>query len=54
MSQIKPIQQNESIKVELDEETRKLMEELLKEWGLDPLPPKFKYTLYPFERTNND
>nr|DAH19355.1 MAG TPA: antitoxin [Bacteriophage sp.] len=51
---IKPIQQNKSVKVELDEKTRKLVEELLREWGLNPLPPEFKYTLYPFERPNNN
>nr|DAT87588.1 MAG TPA: antitoxin [Caudoviricetes sp.] len=50
MSQIKPIQQNESVKIELDEKTRKFIEELLREWGLDPLSPEFKYTLYPFEK----
>lgn len=54
MDKIKSIQQNESVKIELDEKTRKFMEDLLRKWGLDPLPPEFKYTLYPFERTNHD
>ena len=54
MSQIKPIQQNESIKIEFDEKTKKLAEKLLREWGFNPLPPEFQYTLYPIERLNND